>query len=469
MTGRKSITLRLTLLFAALSTAVLLGLGFLIGNSVERHFEEQDLDALRGKLDLTRHALAKVQSAADMKALPQQLEDSLIGHHGLAITIVGAHGESIFSSAGGIPFPQALLSHRAATPSMPLIWTTNGRSFRGIAAAVPTGMAGWRESTVAIATDISHHEQFMASFRLTLWSFVSVAALLSGLLGWAAVRRGLAPLRDIRHAAAAVTASRLDYRLPLGTIPAELAELAETLNQMLARLEDSFRRISDFSGDLAHELRTPVSNLMTETQVALAKTRSAEEYREVLASNVEEFERLARMIADMLFLAKADHGLVVPSRETVDLAQNVRELFLFYEALAEEKGIRLELSGNGSIIGDRLMLRRAFSNLLANAIRHSHPGGHVAVRIDSQAGNAIWLTVENTGDTIPAEYLPRLFDRFFRVDPSRQHASDGAGLGLAITDSIVRAHGGEIQARSADGLTRFKLRLPVRQVPDGIA
>lgn len=469
MMGRKSITLRLTLLFAAVSVVVLLGLGVLVGASVERHFEEQDMDVLRGKFDLTRHALAKVQSSADLAALPRQLEDALVGHHGLAIAIVDVQGNIIFASSA-LTFPQALLGQRSATPAPPLIWTANGHSYRGIGAAVPTGMAGWSEATIAVATDISHHEEFMAAFRLTLWSFVSVATLLSGLLGWAAVRSGLAPLREIGRAAATVTASRLDYRLPSGSIPAELAELAETLNQMLARLEDSFRRISDFSGDLAHELRTPVSNLMTATQVVLSKPRTEEEYREALASNVEEFERLARMIADMLFLAKADHGLVVPNHETVDLAQNVRELFMFYEALAEEKGIGLKLAGEATIIGDHLMLRRALSNLLANAIRHTHPGGCVAVQIDAPPGNSILLNVENTGDTIAPDHMPRLFDRFFRADPSRQHAGDGAGLGLAITDSIVRAHGGDIRVHSADGLTRFELRLPLsaRQAVGGI-
>ncbi|MBI4996560.1 MAG: heavy metal sensor histidine kinase [Rhodocyclales bacterium] len=467
MTSRKSITARLTLLFAAVSIAVLLGLGFLVGASVERHFEEQDMDVLRGKLDLTRHALAELRSPADLATLPQRLEAALIGHHGLAVVIVGARGTIVFSNADA-PFPEPLLSHRLAAPSPPLVWVSGGTSYRGIAAAVPTGMADWPEATVAVATDISHHEEFMASFQLTLWSFVLVAALLSGLLGWAAVRRGLAPLREIGRAAATVTASRLDYRLPAGSIPAELAELAETLNQMLARLEDSFRRISDFSSDLAHELRTPVSNLMTATQVALSKARTADEYREALASNVEEFERLARMIADMLFLAKADHGLVVPNRESVDLAQNVRELFLFYEALAEEKGVGLELSGEAMIVGDHLMLRRALSNLLANAIRHTHRGGRVAVQIDAPRGDSVWLTVENTGDAISPEHLPRLFDRFFRADPSRQHASDGAGLGLAITDSIIRAHGGDIEVHSADSLTRFRLRLPAHHAPDGI-
>jgi len=467
MMGRKSITLRLTLLFAAVSVVVLLGLGLLVGISVERHFEEQDLDVLRGKLDLTRHALAELRTPADMAALPQRLEAALIGHHGLAVVIVGAQGRIVFASTD-VSFPQALLAHRLAAPSAPLIWVTGGRSFRGIAAAAPTGMADWPEATVAVATDTSHHEEFMVSFRRTLWTFVAIAALLTGLLGWAAVRRGLAPLRELKRGAAAVTASHLDYRLPVGSVPAELAELAETLNEMLARLEDSFRRLSDFSSDLAHELRTPVSNLMTETQVALSKARTTEEYREVLYSNAEEFERLARMIGDMLFLAKADHGLIVPHPEPVDLAREVRELFDYYEALAAEKMVQLRLEGSGCVAGDRLMLRRALNNLLSNAIRHTPHGGNIHVGVET-AGDDVSVTVTNSGEPILAEHLPRLFDRFYRVDPARQRSSDGVGLGLAITRSIIRAHGGEIEVRSGAGTTRFELRIPAQApLPDPI-
>ena len=142
-----------------------------------------------------------------------------------------------------------------------------------------------------------------------------------------------------------ITASRLHDRLPMASLPTELVDLATAFNGMLARLEDSFRRLSEFSSDLAHELRTPIGSLMTQTQVALSRTRSAEEYREVLYSNSEEYDRLARMIADMLFLAKADNGLIVPRSETVDLAVEVRELFEFYDALAEDRAVRLALAG----------------------------------------------------------------------------------------------------------------------------
>jgi two-component system heavy metal sensor histidine kinase CusS len=199
---------------------------------------------------------------------------------------------------------------------------------------------------------------------------------------------------------------------------------------------------------------------MTQTQVALSRSRTADEYREVLYSNLEEFDRLARTITDMLFLAKADNGLLVPHREPVDLAAEVRELFDFYEALVEERGIRLELTGGGRVNGDRLMIRRAISNLLSNAIRHTARGEAVRVRIDGAGAEGVRLAVENPGIGIDPEHLPRIFERFYRVDPARQRSTEGAGLGLAITNSIVAAHQGTLRASSANGITRFEMSLP---------
>ena len=270
----------------------------------------------------------------------------------------------------------------------------------------------------------------------------------------------MAPIREMTNVARSVTASRLHDRLPTAALPRELVDLAAAFNAMLSRLEDSFRRLSEFSSDLAHELRTPIASLMTQTHVALSRTRSAEEYREVLYSNSEEYERLARMITDMLFLAKSDHGLIAPRSETVDLASEVRELFEFYDALAEDQEVSLAITGVGTVVGERLMIRRAISNLLSNAINHTPRGGCVNVRIDHAENGGIQLSMENQGEGIAAEHLPRIFDRFYRVDPSRQRSTDGAGLGLAITKSIVAAHKGTVHAFSEGGLTRFQIVFP---------
>jgi len=455
-------TVRLTMLFALSSTVVLLLLGYLIAGSLERHFEEQDMEVLTGKLKLAQHALEKVRSTVDLDVLQQHLDDSLVGHHGLELVVVAPAGQILFATSGA-QFPQSLLNSRVRVDSArPTVWTTeDNRPLRGVSALARTGIKDAQPGIVAVATDISHHEHFMSSFRMTLWSFVVLAALLTGFLGWLAVRRGLAPLQAIRQEAAGITAHRLHSRLSADAVPVELADLVEALNEMLARLEDSFRRLPDFSSDIAHELRTPVTNLLTQTQVTLSKARTSNEYCDVLASNAEEFERLARMIADMLFLAKSDNDLVIPNKEPLNLIDEVKGLFEFYEALAEEKSIVLTCSGSGFVSGDRLMLRRAISNLLSNALRHTPAGGRIVVRVDDTGDSVVKLSVENAGETIPLEHLPRLFDRFYRVDSSRQRLSEGSGLGLSITRSILRAHGGDAFIRSEGGMTVFELKIPV--------
>lgn len=455
----RSLTLRLTLLFALASALVLFMLGLLIGHSVEQHFEEQDMDALSGKMVLAKHALEKALSKQNSETLAELLDDALTGHHGLAITVIGPNRQRLYANTE-LELPAGLLNSPAVTGmGNPIKWTARDElPWRGISATLTSSSAEKILYTVVVATEISHHEHFMSGFRRTLWVFMALATLAMGLLGWIVARRGLAPLQTIKRQVAEITANRLDTRLPAAAIPLELSDLAGTLNDMLSRLEESFQRLSDFSSDLAHELRTPVSNLLTQTQVTLSRARTADQYRDILASNSEEFERLSRMIADMLFLAKAENNQIIPNQERLELADEVADLLEFYVVLAEEKEIRLSLIGRAMVMGDRLMLRRAISNLLSNALRHTPTGGMVTVRIDEQ--EQVLLSVENTGASIPAEHLPRLFDRFYRVDSSRQRTTEGSGLGLAITRSILTAHGGAISVASAEGLTRFSMTLP---------
>ncbi|MDD5336650.1 MAG: heavy metal sensor histidine kinase [Rhodoferax sp.] len=459
LSGRTSITRRLTALFVIASSAVLLALGLVVASSVEKHFEDLDMEVLVGKMELTRHDLALLQSQDDLIRFGQQLNHSLVGHHGLEVMIIGSNQAVIFATPNATFAPGLVSASATQNPLHPMLWTLGQQTYRAIAAELPTGINREVKVFVAVATDIAHHQSYMRSFLQTLWLFVAGAAALTGVLGWVAAKRGLAPLRAMREQTQAVTAQQLSYRLPVESAPLELAELAQSLNEMLARLEEAFRRLSDFSSDIAHELRTPVSNLMTQTQVALSRARGADDYRAILESNAEEFEHMARMISDMLLLAKAENGLVVPNRETVDLATEVRALFDYYDAVAEEKGLRLSLQGDGQVSADRLMLRRALGNLLSNAVRHSSANTTVQVTVSSSP-EAVSISMKNTGEPIPQEYLERVFDRFFRVDPSRQRSSEGTGLGLAITKSIVLAHGGTISVASNDHLTTFTLQLP---------
>lgn len=466
---RPSLTLRLTLLFAAGSTVVLIVLGYLVAMAVQRHFVEIDRDELLGKIALVRHMLAKTTSAADYATIRDRIEDALIGHHHLQVRVSDPGGRLLYSTADAW-FPQAHFPMTGApggggVPEI-VTWEREGRAYRGAIVGVALADTALPRTVVAVAIGIDHHVAFFDKFRRQLWIAIAVGIALATIVGRIAAGRGLAPLREMTAVAQSISASRLHDRLGIETLPRELVDLATAFNGMLARLEDSFRRLSDFSSDLAHELQTPLSNVMTQTQVALSRARSAEEYKEVLYSSLEECDRLARTTADMLYLAKADHGQIVPRAETIDLAREVRELFEFYDALVEDRAVRLACAGEAAFRGDRLMIRRALSNLLSNAIAHTPASGLVEVLLDANESGATTIRVRNKGDTIPPEHLPRLFDRFHRVDPARKRTTGGAGLGLAITKSIVAAHGGTIEAASAEGVTVFEVRLPSTGSPE---
>jgi len=459
----QSITFRLTALFAALSTTVLLAVGSMVGYLVEEHFEMMDMAELSGKMELMRHALAKVQSPADLTELPQRLDDALVGHAGLVVAVLAADGRALYATLGA-DFPNDLVKagtgHFTSRSMKPLTWKQGEHSFRGIAVAEATAILDAPPLTVAMALDIGHHAEFMAAFYKMLWVSVALGIVLTSFLGWFVAWRGLLPMRLIAVVAKGISAERLHDRLPLEKVPIELIDLTRSFNDMLARLEDSFKRLSDFSSDIAHELRTPVSNLMTQTQVALTKSRTEDEYREILYSNLEEYDRLARMISDMLFIAKAENGLIVLQHQAVDLGAEIDQLIGFYQAVAEDQGVTVMRLGNGIISGEQLMIRRAIGNLFSNAIRHTPKGGTVTISVAEADPDGIRITVENTGEDISPEHLPRLFDRFYRVDPSRKHISEGAGLGLAIVKSIADAHGGKVSVSSSNGLTSFAMSIP---------
>lgn len=460
----RSLTFRTSLWFSLLALGVFLVMGLFILASVQHHFGEQDRDALAGKLELIArilHPLPDQPLASDSRRI---LEAALVGHHDLSVQILTGDGVP-FLHSGEALFPMSMLHDaapwEAGQVARVLTWSASGESFRGVAVrlagAASSRTSGW---IVALAVDTRHHTDFISAFGRELALIGAGGLLLMAVLGWLVTRRGFRPVLEMAQVAEGISAQQLDKRLAPAIMPAELQPLARAFNGMLDRLGDSLQRLSGFSSDLAHELRTPVNNLMTQTQVCLSKPRDVNEYREVLYSNLEEFERLGRMIGDMLFLAKADHGLVVPERSPVNVRAEIEALYEFYDALAAEKQLVLSVEGEGQTSGDALMLRRAFSNLLSNALRHADLGSMVKVSLVPSA-DRLAVLVCNTGDTVSMEHLPRLFDRFYRVDSSRQRQDEGAGLGLAITRSIIQAHGGEVTVTSGARQTCFRVELPV--------
>ncbi|UCZ86413.1 heavy metal sensor histidine kinase [Pseudomonas sp. L5B5] len=448
---RLSLSGRLALLFAACTAVVSLLAGVLFSRASEAHFIELDQQLLEGKLIALRSALQDVRSATDFPRHQPRLQDELSHQPDLALRIGSASGEIWFDTLPPLPAP---LPTNAGVHSLDL----SGNAYRVYNTALVPGQAGSPQLTLVL--DITHHQHFLQRMQHLIWLTVGLSALATALLGAWAARSGLRPLRRMSTVAAGVSASSLTQRLPAEQMPAELAELASSFNAMLERLDESFQRLSAFSADIAHELRTPLSNLLTHTQVTLTRPRPIEDYREALHSNLEELQWMAQLVNDMLYLAKADHGLLAPRREMLDLAQETDMLLEFYGPLAEDVQVSLSREGNAHLAGDRSMLRRALSNLLDNALRFTPATGSIKVQISDQLQD-LQLSIENSGEGIAKEVLPRLFDRFYRADPARREgSSEHAGLGLAITQSIVRAHGGQIRCESGPGWTRFVIELP---------
>ena len=452
-----SITLRVALLFAGASALVLFGAGLWVSAMLVKHFEEQDIAEIKGKLALVRNLVDARRQPAAFDTLPTELARALVGHEELGMILLDADGDILFAKMGDRlaetmrqnPLPQ----------DAPREFRDAGRGYRGMGAELESGVPGIGRLRVGVLLDITHHEHFLAEVRSALWAGIALVTLLMGALGWAAARGGLAPLRALTRRITSIQPTQLSERVPHENVPPELRRLVDAFNAMLARLDDGYTRLSEFSSDIAHELRTPLANLRTQTEVSLGRARSAEEYRAILHSALEEYDHLSRTVGDMLFLAKADNGLLPAGSEPVVLHEQVAALAEFYDALAEDRGVRIAVSGEATTHGDAPMLRRAISNLLSNAIRHAERGSEIRVALGHNADRSIRLSVTNRGSEIPREALPRLFDRFYRSDPARVRDGEGSGLGLAITHSIIRAHGGIIEVRSADGETVFECRL----------
>ncbi len=342
------------------------------------------------------------------------------------------------------------------------ISTPGLESYRAVSALPSVGNDRSDTRVIQVALDQAHEVGLLSEYRRRLWAVLSAALVVCTAAGYAIARRGVRPIEEIAETARRVRSSTLDSRIHTAGLPTELSSLAETFNTMLAGLEDSFGRLSRFSADIAHELRTPVNNLRGEAEVALRQTRSADEYRHVLESLLEETVRLSRMIDSLLFVARAESPETQISRERLNVARELRLIREFYEAPAAEAGVDLTVDADEDLWAslDRTLWQRAIGNLVANALDHTPQGGRTTLTASQEAGQ-LRVAVADTGCGIPPEHLPHVFDRFYRVDPSRSARSGRLGLGLALVKSIVALHGGSVDIASTPGHgTTVTLRIP---------
>jgi two-component system heavy metal sensor histidine kinase CusS len=411
---------------------------------------------LADKLHVLRTIL--LERPGDLDALREEieLETAARRYQQFYIRLLDEHGVPILTTPGmaGQLDVAELVRRTRNRPQHSLPMTGfRGRAFRVASAPALAGTSPPHTDTIQIAIDISQEEGLLRRYRMWFWAILLASSILFPLLGYRIARHGIRPVEEIAATARGITSTNLRERIRSEGYPSELASLAGTFNEMLDRLEESFERISRFSADIAHDLRTPVNNIRGEAEVALARARTADEYREVIESTLEEAVRLSDLIGDLLFLARAESPLAELRRERVNIGNLLVAVRDYYEASASNGGITLltpEAAGDVTAELDRALILRAVSNLVSNAIAHTPNGGAVLLAATYE-GTAVRIEVSDTGAGIPAEALPRVFDRFFRVDPSRSAASGSTGLGLAIVQSIMTLHGGHAEISSEIG------------------
>jgi two-component system heavy metal sensor histidine kinase CusS len=464
------LALRLTAWYAAWGFAlVLVATGFLYW-ALTASLDSEDDEELADKVRVLRAALR--DRPGDLAAVRSQAEWGWAArqHAPLHVRLLDGAGRAVLETPGmasALParlFPDPLTEDADLTGRGTDLRSPEGRPFRVLAARAGAAGAGY---VIQAALDRRPEEELLSRYRRSLWAVLGLALVASAVGGYRIARRGLRPLEEITRAARRVRPTTLGERLDAAGLPAELAALADTFNAMLERLEDSFGRLGRFSADIAHELRTPVNNLRGEAEVALARPRSAEEYRETLGSCLEECGRLTRLIDSLLFLARAEDPRTQVEREPLDLARELAAVREFYEPKAAEAGVTLALAADGAVTAElnRPLLQRAVGNLVANALAHTPPGGRVTLSAAREA-DRVRVEVADTGCGIPGAQQPRLFERFYRGDRARSSAAGGVGLGLAIVKGIAEMHGGSVALTSAPGHgTRVALLLPAHAAP----
>ncbi|KWF09091.1 heavy metal sensor histidine kinase [Burkholderia pseudomultivorans] len=490
MTRGRSLTATLTLAFGATTLAVFALVGAYVYAGLERQVGTQDdLDIVLAARH-TRRLAGELDSLDAVRTHADRLTSQVLGNQALSLTVVDAQGhvlvrhnverteledasgaaESGAAESGAasaaladtdadvfppqvtpVPASERITAERIAA------WTAErGTPVRGVVTD-----AVLRDHTpirIAIARNMDDRVRLLDGYRDKLKFAGGLGALLAMLLGYWLIRSTLAPLREIVANTGRITVDRLDLRLDASRAPRELRALVDAQNAMLGRLQQAFGHLKQFSADLAHDLRTPLNNMRGATEVALARPRSPDEYQLLLESNLEEYDRLARMIDNVLFLARAEHPGFVTHQRAFDVHRELERIAGYFEGLADEAGSTLSVVGHGELTANLELFRRAVSNLLANALRYTPAGGVITMRVDETA-DTVRVAVENPGEPIDPALLPRIFDRFVRGDPARSGGAPGgtAGLGLAIVRSVMELHGGTARAESDATGTRFIL------------
>ncbi|MFS2072018.1 heavy metal sensor histidine kinase [Pseudomonas sp. CT11-2] len=459
-----SLSMRLGLTVSILGALLVVFLAILAYFALTHELNTLSRNSLAQKVEQVEHSLSLYADPAEIRSAPHILLDQVMGHDNLTLTIYDRSNlrTPLLKSGSGMADPR--LERKAVLAADEPLAFSDGTDDQGKHYLTASRLVRIKDGTrvpVLLSMDDAHNQALLSAYLRSTLIALPLLLIFIGLSAWAAVQRGLMPLREFRKVAAMVSTQDLDHRLSVLDMPQELSELARGINVMLDRLDNGVQQLSQFSDDLAHELRTPINNLMGKAQVTLSRERTAEAYKNVLVSCTEELERVARIVSDMLFLAQASNPAALTSFEPVALKEEAEKVADLFSLSAQDKRISLSVTGaSARVLGDRLMIQRAISNLLSNALRHCPAGQTVSLHIEQEA-TQVSLRVSNPGAGIEAQHLPHLFDRFYRVDSSRSRSQGSTGLGLAIVRSIMSLHQGVAEVESLPGaMTVFRLVFP---------
>lgn len=460
------LTVRLTLLFSASMVVILFTVSSFLYEKVEHQIYQKDKTELLHAIALQEEIVRAMENKMAPDMWQQEWREHMEKSDRLWFRLTGPSdlAQTKITETPGMAIPGD--NFPAASPSSDpefKIWKTKKGdiSSRYLLASVVIDIKPDRAWTLQAALDVTQSRAIINEYWEGLALMLCAVTIISTCFGFFVAHQGLAPVRAISSAIERINIEKLDTRIGDHPWPSDLRVLARTFDAMLSRLENSFDQLSRFSSDLAHEFRSPINNLVAAASVTLSRDRDAADYKDTLATVVDEGERLSRMVSGMLFLARTENATQAIHLETLQTGDEFKKVLDFFEALAEEKNVTLNAHGDLAICADPLLLRRALSNLIMNALRYTPPKGHITLRAEP-SGAMVSLSVNDSGAGIGAEHLPHLFDRFYRADISRS-SGENTGLGLAVTKSIVELHGGSIGVASIVGNgTCFTFTLPAK-------
>jgi heavy metal sensor kinase len=466
----RSIRVRLTFWYA-MTLAVILAVSALFSYHYFSHNLRAQVDQQVREIAriLAQHRTELLSEAASSRSC-EELQNLIHSHNwGSYLLLRNASLQTVCVSDNlvdrELPFgPVARQQVRWLSDHLETIESEDGKHLRLLSA--PLIENGRLIGVAQIGQELGPLQQTTEELRL-IYLVVGPFAIFWLCLGcWLLAERIIAPIIEVTEAAQGITADNLSRRLPLGPHHDELAQMVTRLNQMLDRLEKSFRRVRQFSGDASHELRTPLTILRGETEVTLRWAKTPEEFRDMLRSNMEEIDRMERIIESLLTLAKSEIGELTLEMKELSLSDLAQELYLQSRLLSDSKKIDVQLLLNVNeeirIRGDELRLRQMFLNLISNGIKYTPEQGRLEIVLSMENGFAR-IDINDTGIGIPSEHLSHIFDRFYRVDKARNRMDGGTGLGLAIVKWIAEAHGGSITVKSeVNKGSSFSVLLPVK-------